>query len=543
LVAIVAVAVALLVFAAGADAVARGQRRVAADQRVGAPVVLTVESPSATALRDAVAAADPSHRYATEVLVARSSNVQGPRSLAVDPQAFGRIAFWDGSGTPGSGAPTLDDLKPPDVAPVPLRGSSLRVDATVSAEPIVPTPDERPLLTRTTRNADPGLRGPLQLTVDVETAYGAVVDVPFGSLRAGTAHLTADVPCADGCLVRRVGVQRLQADIGGAQLRIDLSVTDEQGPVDLRAGDKGWSGIPVVLPVIVSTGPGGALRLESRSFGTALSAQRDDVPRVLAALVAGDIPQARVNGAFATQETSQVEAPAVAGGTRVYEQAGRVPALPGVRQDDGTPGAALLVSYDLVRRSESGLGTRTLQQVWLGADDKDREAALVRSLRASGVEVQGRTSAADEAERLASQGSGLALRLALVVGGVALVLAAVVLGVSVATSGRVRAHDLAGLRVVGVPRRVVSSAAVREQLVVAVVGVVTGALLGAVGAALMLSRSAPDSVLPAPDVAVAWPAAVVAVVLSLVVLGGVCLLLGRRLAARAVPELLVEGAR
>jgi hypothetical protein len=413
----------------------------------------------------------------------------------------------------------------------------------MSAAPTSPRPDERLLLTRTNRNAEPGLRGPLQLALDVETADGAVVSVPLGPLARGTTHLAADLPCADGCLLRRVGVQRLQADLGGADLRIGLSLTDAHGRVDLRAADKGWSGIPVVTPVDVSAGSAGQLQLESRSFGTAVSAQRADVPHVLAALVAGDMPQARVNSAFATKETDRVEAPAVGGGTRIYQQVGRVSALPGARQDDGTPGAALLVSYDLVRRSESGLGTRTLQQVWLGADDAPREAGLVRSLEASDVHVVGRTSAADEAERLASQGSGLALRLALVVGGVALVLAAFVLGVAVATSGRVRAYDLAGLRVVGVPRRVVAGAAVREQLVVALVGVVSGAVLGGIGAALMLSRQATTSLLPPPDVTVAWPAALVAVALSVVLLGGVCLVLGRRLASRAVPELLVEGAR
>jgi hypothetical protein len=83
---------------------------------------------------------------------------------------------------------------------------------------------------------------------------------------------------------------------------------------------------------------------------------------------------------------------------------------------------------------------------------------------------------------------------------------------------------------------------VREQLVVALVGVVSGAVLGGIGAALMLSRQATTS-LPPPDVRVAWPAALVAVVLSVVLLGGVCLVLGRRLASRAVPGLLVEGAR
>jgi putative ABC transport system permease protein len=543
LVAIVAVAVALLVFAAAADAVARDQRRVGANQRVGAPVVLTVESASATTLRDAVLTADPSHRYATPVLVARGSNDQGPRSLAVDPDAFGQIAFWDASRTPGSGAPALDGLRPPDVPPVPIKGSSVQVDATMSAAPISPTPDERPLLTRTNRNADPGLHGPLQLSLDVETAAGAVVNVPLGALAGGSTHLDADVPCADGCRLRRVGVHRLQADIGGAELRIGLSLTDAHGRVDLRAADNGWTGIPVVTPVDVSSGSQGQLQLTSRSFGTAVSAQRADVPPVLAAVVAGDIPPARVNSAFATRESDRVDAPAVSGGTRVYQRVARVPALPGVRQDDGTPGAALLVSYDLVRLSESGLGTRTLQQVWLGAADAPREARLVRSLEASGVHVVGRTSAADEAERLASQGSGLALRLALVVGGVALVLAAFVLGVAVATSGRVRAYDLAGLRVVGVPRPVVAGAAVREQLVVALVGVVSGAVLGGIGAALMLSRQATTSLLPPPDVVVAWPAALAAVALSVVLLGGVCLVLGRRLASRAVPGLLVEGAR
>jgi hypothetical protein len=543
LVAIVAVAVALLVFAAAADAVARDQRRVGADQRVGAPVVLTVESPSATALRDAVLTADRTHRYATPVLVARGSSAQGPRSLAVDPQAFARMAFWDASGRPGSGAPRLDGLGPPDVAPVPLRGPSVKAEATMSAAPTSPRPDERLLLTRTTRNAEPGLHGPLQLALDVETAEGAVVYVPLGPLVRGTTHLAADLPCTDGCLLRRVYVQRSQSDIGGAELRIGVSLTDGQGRVDLLAGEGGWSGIASVTPVEVSSGPGGQLQLTSRSFGTGVGAQRADVPDVLAAVVAGDMPQARVNSAFALKETDQVEAPAVGGGTRIYQQVGRVPALPGVRQDDGTPAAALLVSYDLVRRSESGLGTRTLQQVWLGEDDAPREARLVRSLEASDVHVVGRTSAADEAERLASQGSGLALRLALVVGGVALVLAAFVLGVAVATSGRVRAYDLAGLRVVGVPRRVVAGAAVREQLVVALVGVVSGTVLGGIGAALMLSRQATTSLLPPPDVAAAWPSALGAVAGSVVLLCGICLVLGRRLARRAVPGLLVEGAR
>ena len=74
-------------------------------------------------------------------------------------------------------------------------------------------------------------------------------------------------------------------------------------------------------------------------------------------------------------------------------------------------------------------------------------------------------------------------------------------------------------------------------------GVLSGAVLGGIGAALMLSRQATTSLLPSPASASRGPPPLVAVALSVVLLGGVCLVLGRRLASRAVPELLVEGAR
>lgn len=538
LVAIVAVAVALLVFAAGADAVARDQRRVGADQRVGAPVVLTVSASSPTALRSAVADADPSHGYATAVLVTRGTQDQGPRTLAVDPASFGHIAIWDRSGRPGVGAPSLAPLVPAPVEPVSLAGSTLRADVTLESAPAVPTEQEQWLL-GPTYNPEPGLHRPLALDAVVETGEGVPVTVHLGEFKNGQSHLTAAVPCATHCLLRRLEVVRDQSDLGGAELRVTLRLADGRGRVDLHPADRGWSAVAPFTPVQVAPGEGGALVLSSRSFGTGLGAQRADVPQALPAVVAGQLPRAPVTGIGGIEPDSLVDAPGVAGGVLAYQQLDVLPAVPGVRQQDGTAPASALVSYDLARRVAGPLSGRTLQQVWLGADDAGREGSLVRSLERSGVQVVDRTSVADEAEHLASQGSGLALRLALLVGGVALVLAAFVLGVSVATSGRVRALDLAGLRVVGVPRSVVAGAAVREQLV----GVVAGSVLGGIGAALMLSRQPSTSLLPGPDVAVAWLPALAAVVVSLVVLGGVCLVLGWRLAVRAVPGLLVEGTR
>ena len=162
-------------------------------------------------------------------------------------------------------------------------------------------------------------------------------------------------------------------------------------------------------------------------------------------------------------------------------------------------------------------------------------------LTAAGLPVLARVTVDQVAAAAGARGPALSLHLATIIGVVALLLAASVLAVAVATSGRVRAHDLAGLRVVGVPAATVRRAAVREQLAVAVAGVVAGAVLGAAGAALTLSRGGVDRTLPAPDLASGVASVVVALAVSVVVLAGVCWALGARLGRQARPTLLREG--
>ncbi|MFC6345497.1 hypothetical protein ACFP8W_26160, partial [Nocardioides hankookensis] len=88
----------------------------------------------------------------------------------------------------------------------------------------------------------------------------------------------------------------------------------------------------------------------------------------------------------------------------------------------------------------------------------------------------------------------------------------------------------------GVPRRSIRSVAVAAQFPAVLVGVAAGALSGLFGAQLAmpivpLFATAPE--VSTLDLSAAWWAVVVAVVLSLVVLGAGSVIIGRALASRA----------
>lgn len=534
LVAIVTVAVALLVFAVSASAVGADQRQGAAADQVGAAAVLTVTASGPAALRSVVARADPSGGYATPVLVARSSTDQGPRTVAVDPASFARTALWDRSGRPGEGAPAgLAALSQPRPAPVAVQGERVQVTTRFAVEVLPPAADEG------VPGAVPApVQRPVTLHLVLTDAGARLHEVDLGALRPGRQQLSAAVPCAEGCRLRRVEVRRTFGD--SSPVGLDLVVErlrDDGGAVDLRSGDDGWTPLAdgaAVGPDDVS-GDGAALSLSSRSDGTDLAAQRADVPAYPPVLSAGDVPGSLLYSVVPSVDPRRLlDAPGPTGLTRTFFAAGSVASVPGARAP-----LVLMALRDLELDGE--LDPAVLQQLWLSSDDPARLAALTAELRRNDVEVTGSTTVTAVAAALGRQGPGAALRLAVVAGVIALVLAACVLAVSVATSGRVRARDLAGLRAVGVPGSVTRSAAVREQLVVAAVGVLSGALLGAVGVALTLTRRAPGQ--PSPDLVAAVAPASAAVVACAALLCGVCLLLGRRLSGSAVPGLLREGAR
>jgi putative ABC transport system permease protein len=148
--------------------------------------------------------------------------------------------------------------------------------------------------------------------------------------------------------------------------------------------------------------------------------------------------------------------------------------------------------------------------------------------------VQARTAELDRG------GAALALRLFLLAALVALALGAGTLLANSYVVIRRRAYELAALRVLGAPRRVLVRSARREQVVLAVTGLLLGAAsgLGAAAVALPPLIDAAGAAGPPPWYGPAWLpvlALLAAVLLLLVVVSDVG---ARRTVRRALPELL-----
>jgi predicted lysophospholipase L1 biosynthesis ABC-type transport system permease subunit len=281
--------------------------------------------------------------------------------------------------------------------------------------------------------------------------------------------------------------------------------------------------------------PGPTLRFFDVSYGVPVTVQRGDVLVNPPALVSGEVTEIADDP---NVDATRVVAADLTTADLAYDVAGRLPQVP----RSGPRG--VLVDLETVLAGPSAAPAQTSYDVWLAADDPDREARLRTALGEHGLAVTGRDSARAHQEALAAEGPTLALRLAVLSGVVALLLAATVLVVGVATSGESRARDLAGLRVVGVPAAAVRSAAIREHLVIAVLGVLAGAVLGVVAARAALPRI-PLFATPSPRLPLVldpvWPAVGATVAGCLVLLCAVSVLVGRALAASATPTLLRAG--
>jgi len=533
LIAIVTVACALLVFAVDAWSVASRNRTTRAEVEAGAPVVLTVDADSSLELREAVLEIDGDGRFATPVVTISSAAEAGPRTTAVEPVAFARIARW-GRDTARPAGRDLAQLAPPRPPPVMLTGGSLEVRARFSVRGI---PEVR-------GGREPELR-PFQIALDLEGTDGVVQQVALGVARAGVRTYLAPMACQQGCLLRRVKVTRTFGDFAEAQVRLDILALaagsgEVRDAVNLDAGQEGsWQAVPAPGSATSDAAvvAGDTITFSGRSFGPPLAVQRGDRPAFVTAITAGRLAQPTTfTGA---RSEAQVLSPDLTGSEVVYELVGRVPQVP----RSGTRG--VLVDLAAVLAGPSAAPGRTTYDIWLAEDDPEREADLRRELADRGLHVIGRDTTGSHIDAFEAEGPVLALRLALLAGLAALVLAALVLVVGVATSGSGRARDLAGLRLVGVPADIVRRASVREHLVVAVLGVVAGCVLGVVAAHAALPNI-PLSATPADRMPLvlgpAWPAVLVTVVACLALLSLVSVAVGRRLAAAATPERLREGS-
>ena len=532
LIAIVTVACALLVFAVDAWAVSDRNRTTRAAVEAGAPVVLTVDAGSSETLVDAMEDIDPRGRFATPVVTVRSATETGPRTTAVVPEAFGRIASW-GSDEAHPSAEDLADLRPTLADPIELRGDSVEVDLDLAARA---TPPQRGA-------PEPELR-PFSVTLTLLAEDGSERQVDLGRVPEGTGTYRAPMPCAEGCRLRRVTVNRTFGDFVDAFVELDVTALRagngrDLAPVDLDTTEEGaWSVLPFQanLPSTGNLLPGPTLSFADESFGTPISVQRGDVAADPRALIAGDIPR---TPAAPGVPDDKVVALDLTASDQAYQIVGHE-----LAQVPRSGSRGVLVDLAGMLAGPSAAPAQTTYDVWLAADDPARERRLRDRLADRGIAVTGRDTAAAHRAAFADEGPTLALRLAVLAGVVSVVLAAAVLVVGVATSGAARARDLAGLRIVGVPARTVRSAAVREHLVVAVLGVVVGAVLGVVSAQVALPQiplfATKAGRLPLVLDPV-WPAVLLTAAGCLVVLCAVSVVVGRLLAASATTARLREG--
>ena len=532
LIAIVTVACALLVFAVDAWTVSARNRETRAEVEAGAAVVLTVDADSSLALRQAVLDIDPRGRFATPVATVSSAAAAGPRTTAVEPAAFARIALWPGDAPAAAELAALTPDRPP---PVQLQGGLVEVDAAFTARPTA----------RPAGGAPAAQLAPMRLVLGLTDPRGVRHDVDLGRLQPdGAVHTyRAAAECTAGCLLDQIRVERTFGDFVDAS--VDLQVlgvragsTGTLTAVELdNADEDAWQALPWRPDVAGDSDveAGSPLTLAGTSYGTPLAAQRGSHPVNPRALVAGSVSALPAVPALPGRHVSASD---LSSGDAAYSVLGRLPVVP------RSGGRGVLVDLAALATGPSLAPGLSTYDVWLAADDPAREAALRRRLADHGLQVLARDTTGDHVAAFAGEGPALALRLAVLAGVVAVVLAAAVLVVGVATSGAGRARDLAGLRVVGVPASTVRRASVREHLVVAVLGVLAGTALGLVAAQAALPDvplfATPDPVTP-PALEPAWSSVLVTATGALLLLAVVSVVVGRVLAASAVPARLREG--
>jgi hypothetical protein len=505
---LLAVASGVAVFSVAANDVVRHNETRRAQAEVGADAVVNVQPQAGVDVVDAVAKADP---HGTWAMAANAwspvGGSVGATIEAVDSSRVAKVTHTSAADLHGY-LPALTAHAAKSIA---FTGDAVRVTATATG-----------------RFARPSL------DVSVIDGRGATVAVQGPAVREGAQSLVIPVPCAGGCrlvglaLDRNVldletmtgtwSVTRVEARSGGTWAALDAQLAT---PHAWRAGRTQTSGRDDV-----SADANGVTDRFSADFGGWPSIELADLPRPLPVLLTAD--------ATATTQTAPF----------VNDPLGRPVALQRVATVDRLP--RLLASggwADLAAaRDELPAFDRFGRwQVWLGTN-APRDA--LSRLRAVGL-VPGRPdTVARHVQSLRQQGPALALQLFLFASFACSALALAAAALALAAAGRRRSFEMAALLAVGVRRGALLRACVVEQILLLGTGVVLGVVPGLVGAAIALpavpeyADTSPIPVLYSPSTAVV---AGFAVALAVVV-GAVAVAGGAALLRAAVPARLREAA-
>jgi hypothetical protein len=303
--------------------------------------------------------------------------------------------------------------------------------------------------------------------------------VDLGRLRSGPGTYAAELTCTAGCRLLGLQIRRFAGDnaAGAATVTIDAIELDGT-PIDtpLGAADA-WRPVPSAPAgqtlAISADGTGLTLDVTSENSADVVAQYADvakDAPVVLAGPAPTDDPDA-----------TEFSFPMLGNAPDPLQVVDRVALLP-----RGGRNALLFDGAALVTRAqrETGLTSDQLSyEVWATAAAPSDLPAL---LAAEDIPVTLTESRAVRLTQLGRAAPALALRLYLFAGLVALLLALGALVLDAGITGPWRREQARGLRLTGVPARVLRGMANRESLMVLGFPVVAGIAAGVGGAALVL---------------------------------------------------------
>ncbi|MBZ5738707.1 FtsX-like permease family protein [Nocardioides mangrovi] len=507
-VAIVTLASALAVFSADALLIGERNRADAAEQAAGAPLVADVQGNDLAAVRSALDEVDPDGTQVTPVVRVPQPDENAGETLGVLREGFTAVALFPG------GAPDQDDwaqLAGPDVDPTVLTGRTFTAEATGA--------------TLTSVRVD-GTPYPVTLGLDLATPSGEILHTSLGRFdgTSDRVDLSGTAPCADGCTITGLWVSSLPgATISGTVTIGALQVEPSGDAVPLGPAE-GWTALndPSSGSMKPSSTSEDQLTVKVDGQGASLLTMPNAwLPTEVPTLTTGSLPP----GTSGTD----YEITGLDGEKQLAVQVGTLDRVPA----SGRP--TYVADLDTLQRGRVVASTDQIE-VWFAADDDGLLDAVTSALHDRGVSIERTTTLADVRDGYDASAAAWSLQLAALVGALAILIALLVLVVSAASSWRLRARDLAALRMTGVPTRSIRAMAVAAQLPAVLLGIVAGTVCGLVGAHLVMPTVplfAVDPEVSTLDLSTAWVAVVVAVAAALVVLGVGSVLIGRALAARS----------
>jgi hypothetical protein len=513
LAALLAVAIGLATFAIDGEAVAASNRSTRAALEVGAAQVVHAQYQVDHDPIDVVRSVDPDGRWAMAAAtwITNGGPVTG-RLLAVDASRLAAVGNW-----PEGGSLTVEQAAA-------LVGPAV-------PEPLVVTADSMRV---TIRALAPATGAPPNVSLLVKRPSHKPELVRLGPLQPGTAQYAAAVPCAGGCTLQSIVLDRPVSffdTMAGSVLvtAVERHSGGTWAPFDARltkAGEWRGAGTPQTATDTVSATPEG-LRDDYSSTGGAsngLGHVDSPVPLPLVSTEAGVRHDANAGPPVMVDKSAS---------TTTFDEVGQADLLPQVL-DNGA-----LVDVRYVRTQVADFSNEADWQVWLSPSaPSDAVAQLTKAgLLAGTVDTQAERTAA-----LARQGTALALLLLVACAVVGAVLAAGATALAVAVTGRRRSFELAALSAVGVPRRSLLRSCTGEQLILLgtgfLLGVPTGILAARIALPVIPLYSDTTPVPPSYEPHVWVLATFAAVVAALLVV--VAVVAGRALMRSAVPTRLRE---